>query len=118
VAGNTFSLEMIDFPDRLVVGQSMTARVAIHVNETGSDERVPAQIQTWTETPFGRAYLSNRTRRLRPGHTTSVPVALVINTIRPADFAPFPATFGVSVTIKNETLEATHDLLIAPHPVR
>jgi hypothetical protein len=118
VRGNTFAIALTGLPDELYPGDPLPARLRILIYENGTRSRQPVTITTWTETPLGRAILSSQTRRLLPGQPLSTSAVLNYDSPLPPGSGSISTTVGVTVTYKNETLEARHTLILhsAPSP--
>jgi hypothetical protein len=113
VQGPTFALDLTGLPDDLYQCQSVRGAIDISLFANGTTAREPAVVTMWIETPLGRAVLDRQTRGLRPGQSVRVLVAFASPcpvTLVPGPFTTFPVTVGVDVTIKGETLEATHTM--------
>src|SRR5690349_15390011 len=112
VQGSTFMISLTGLPNDIYQCQTVRATISISVYNDGTTARKPALITTWIETPLGRAVLNQQSRQLLPGHTTSVSTSFA---------SPCPGassvggsssvTLGVTVTIKNETLETSHEMV-------
>lgn len=112
VQGNTFAISLTGLPNDLYRCETVRATVGIAVYSDGTAVRKPVLITTWVETPLGRAVLTRQSRQLRPGQTARFSSSFASPCPQePSVGASYPLTVGLTVTIKNETLEASQAVL-------
>lgn len=112
VQGNTFAVSLTGLPGDVYQCQTVRATAAVRVYLDGTRAAKPVVLTLWVETPLGRALLSQQTRQIRPGQTVRITAPFATPCPETAmDGTSYPVTLGVSVTIKNETLEATQTSL-------
>lgn len=118
VRGNTFAIALTGLPDELHPGDPLNVRLRVLIYDDGTRSRQPVTITAWTETPLGRAILSSQTGRLLPGRMLNTSAALNYDSPLPPGSSSITTIVGVTVTYKNETLEARHTLVLhsAPSP--
>jgi hypothetical protein len=112
VRGQYLAIALADFPDTVPAGAAISGTMAVKVLANGSTQLVPVTITRWVETPLGRATLGTDTKSLKPGTNYKTDLAVAYNTILAEKFQSVEVTFGITVTMKNETLEATHSMTI------
>jgi hypothetical protein len=112
VRGEYLAIALADFPETIPAGSSVTGTMAVKVLANGSTQLVPVTITRWVETPLGRATIGTETKSLKPGTNYKTNVALAYNTVVAPKFQSVEVTFGITVSMKLETLEATHSLTI------
>jgi hypothetical protein len=112
VRGQYLAIALADFPDTIPAGAAVTGTMAVKVFVNGSTQLVPVTITRWVETPLGRATLGTETRSLKPGTNYKTNVSLAYNTVLAPKFESIEVTFGITVSTKLETLEATHLITI------
>jgi hypothetical protein len=117
VRGRTFAVALANLPADLFPGDPLNVTVRVLIYDDGTEGRKPVTITLWTETPLGRAVLATETRSLHPGRTFKTGAAFNYRSPFPTNtFDPIPATVGVTVTYKTETLEARHEMLLHSGP--
>jgi hypothetical protein len=108
--GRHFGIALVGFEDEVPMGAAISGTLMIEMHDEGASGRVPTTITTWVQTPLGRGVLNSQIRNLKPGQTTTVPVATTFNTRAPLNVDRVEVTFGVTVSVKDETLETSHTM--------
>ena len=110
--GRAISVAIHGFADELFVGQFLTGAITVGLTDDGSTRRKLFTVTTWLDTPLGRATISQEVHRLLPGQEATYLVAIPYLRPAPGSQNGLPLTFGVTVAIKGETVEATHALTL------